>query len=174
LHVATRGVDQIGPAAIVEGDLKHEPVVVGGLALGLFDDGGDVGRQSVAAAENAQAHARLLQPRQITGHIGPHQPHQVRDLLGRTAPVLGREAEDGQALDAEIGRGLDRALQRLDPLAMSHGARQAPGARPAAVAVHDDGDMAWSIGTRARRRGAVCRHLSFRPFRPKPFRLRPA
>src|SRR5690606_20537511 len=131
--------------AVVEGHLQQELVVVGGAGLGPFDDPGDVVGQAGAAAEDAHPHPLALQPLQVAGHIGAHQPHQVRDLLGGTPPGLGREAEYGQAADAQRRRGLHRALQRLDALAVTHGARQAAGLRPAAIAVHDQGDMARPV-----------------------------
>ena len=44
--------------------------------------------------------------------------------------------------DAELDRRLDRPPHALHALAMAFDARQATLGRPAAVAVHDDGDMA--------------------------------
>src|SRR3546814_1810344 len=66
---------------------------------------------------------------------------QIVDLLLRPRPVLRREAEQSKMGDAELERGLHRAPHTLHALAMTLGARQSPIACPAAVAVHDDGDV---------------------------------
>jgi hypothetical protein len=51
--------------------------------------------------------------------------------------------------DAELDTSLDRASDSLDALAMTFGARQSAFGSPAAIAIHDDGDMTGgrSIGS---------------------------
>src|SRR5665213_2053000 len=110
-----RRVGDVGAAAIVEGDLQQEAVVVLRAGLRPLDDLQYVRAQPRAAADNADAHALAVQPGQVGLHIELEQGHELGDLMGGSAPVLGRKAEDGQLVDAQAGRGLDRALQRGDP-----------------------------------------------------------
>ena len=70
-------------------------------------------------------------------------PQEETDLVGRAPPVLGREGIDGEPFDPELDRSLGRVEQRLLAGPVALGARQAPLGRPAAVAVHDAGHVAW-------------------------------
>src|SRR5205085_2014524 len=66
------------------------------------------------------------------------EPHQLADLGGGPAPVLGRKTIDRQVADTKLSRGTHGAAQRFDAAAMTFHARQAAARRPAAVAIHDD------------------------------------
>ena len=66
---------------------------------------------------------------------------QVEDFLLRPRPVLQAEGKDGDDLNAEFAGGAHRAAQRFDAEPMAFAARQAALRRPAAVAIHDDGDV---------------------------------
>ena len=69
-------------------------------------------------------------------------------LISAEISVAGRfqfsseKAKSGQHFDARLDRALDHLPHRLHPRPMAQRARQVPLARPAAVAVHDDGDVA--------------------------------
>src|SRR5690606_9508927 len=76
----------------------------------------------------------------------PQQAQQVADLGGRTRPVLRAEREDGEIGDAEFARGADGLAQRLDAPPVSFRPRQAARGGPAAVAIHDDGDVPRAYG----------------------------
>jgi len=76
---------------------------------------------------------------QIRRLAGPQT--EVVDLRGRPLPVLRGEGVERQIGDAQLLRPLDGAAHRFGPALMPRDARQAPGLRPAAVAVHDDRDV---------------------------------
>ena len=78
---------------------------------------------------------------QLEPQIPLQQHHQRRDLGDRTLPVLDRERVERQDADAEPGRALDDLAHRLDAGAVPLDPRQVPLRRPAAVAVHDDGEV---------------------------------
>ncbi len=59
----------------------------------------------------------------------------------RPLPVLLGEGKKGQVLDAEPGAGFDGILDRLGRGAMALDPRLVPPLGPAAVPVHDDGDV---------------------------------
>ena len=73
--------------------------------------------------------------------IALEQRHQHADFGLRPLPVLGRERVEREDLDAQPGRGLDDVAHGVDAGAMPFDARQVPARGPAAVAVHDDGDV---------------------------------
>src|SRR6266478_5219187 len=69
----------------------------------------------------------------------------LRTLAGsserRAFPVFDAEAVQGELAEAEATAFLDGAAHTLDAAAVALDARQAALLRPAAVAVHDDGDV---------------------------------
>jgi len=74
------------------------------------------------------------------------QLHEEGDFLGRAAPVLGTEGEQGQVADATACRSFDRGAHGIKATAVPGHARQVTLGGPAAVAVHDDGNVARRIG----------------------------
>ena len=157
INVRLDGVDDIGPAAIVERHLQQKTLVVCRRTLGPLDDGVDVAGQARSPSEDTDPNPLARQPVKVAGDIGSHQTHKIRNLLDRPTPVLGREAEYGQTFDAEVGRGLDGALEGLDPFAVTQGARKATGLRPSPIAVHNQRDMPGAR-IRAGQTGGVGRH----------------
>ena len=63
------------------------------------------------------------------------------DFRARPLPVLDRERVERQDVDAEPRRRFHDVAHRVDAGAVAFDPRQVPLRRPAAVAVHDDGDV---------------------------------
>ncbi len=101
-----------------------------------------------AIADDADADAVAGQLGEVLGDRDQHQPHQPGDFFGRPLPVLRREREHGQVLDAAIGAREHRAHQRIDALLVAEEARHEALLGPAAVAVHDDRHMAGNARAR--------------------------
>ena len=136
---ASRRVDDLRPAAVVEGDEEGDALVAGGRLFGPLHPLDQLrrrrprgGRRSASARPSASSSGVSSAIRSPNIAIRPSTSSAGRD------PVLGREGEDGQLLDPE----LDRVAQpRLDdvgagPVPLDH--RQPALLRPAAVAVGDD------------------------------------
>jgi hypothetical protein len=88
-----------------------------------------------------EAHALLVQLGQLALQHLVEDEQQALHFLRRAAPVLGREGVDGQVGDAELDAGGDDPAQILDARAVPGQPRQPARQGPAAVAVHDDGDV---------------------------------
>src|SRR5262249_5009077 len=129
---------------VVEGDRQVEAIVAGRALLGARDDAAELGAQRLSLAGDADAHAFLEQPLEIGLDEAAHELEEVVPLGRGAIPILGREAEQGEPLGAELAGGLDRAPNRLHAFAVTKGARPVARPRPAAVAVHDDGDVSWT------------------------------
>jgi hypothetical protein len=71
------------------------------------------------------------------------QLHQPADFLFRPCPVLAGEREQGQRLDAAVEADVDAEVDRAGTGTMADQPRTAATFGPAAVAVHDDGKVAW-------------------------------
>ena len=93
-------------------------------------------------AQDADADVLAVQLVQLLGEVFQQKPHQRANLLGGALPVLSGERIDGQGLDAQVIRMPDNLAQRLHAGLVAKGTRHAALLRPAAVAIHDDGDMA--------------------------------
>ena len=135
-------VDDLVPAAVVEGeDDGHVPVGPGqGLdPLELPERGrGD----ALPPADDLEPEVVLDEEPVVPDQVLPEEPPEPADLVAGPFPVLAREGEEGQDVDAEAGRGLDDLPDRRGAglVALDPGQPPLPG--PAAVAVHDHGDVA--------------------------------
>src|SRR5262249_53351881 len=128
-------------AAIVERDHKRQLVVVLGALLGLLQEPADLRIEVLALADDANMDAVLVQVDQVIADEPAQETHQLADLGRRARPVLRAEREDGQNANAEIAGRTHGATQSLDAASMPLAARQPARRRPAAVAVHDDGNV---------------------------------
>ena len=137
---AARGLDDLGPAAVVERDPEVEPRLARGRALELAHLLLQPVGRAVAPADEPRAHALLRQVGQLAVDRLAEDLHQRLDLVGRARPVLGGERVHRERFDAEIDCSLDDGTQRSRAGAMALGDAHAVRARPAAVAVHDDRD----------------------------------
>jgi hypothetical protein len=140
-HLLRRGQD-LGPAAIGEGDVQVQARTLGRARLGVEDGARHVRPEAGTIADHLEADPLLDQRGYLRPQVVPQQSGQVAHLVRRALPVLGGEGEKGQPLYPGLGRGLDRAAHGLGPGLVAHGARQPAGGGPAAVAVHDDSDVA--------------------------------
>ena len=155
---AARRARDLLACAVIEGDHEREPVIGLGEFLGLFEQPSDVGFEALALADDAHAHIALVQLGKIVADEAAQQPHQLADFGGRPRPVLRAEGEDGDELDADLAGGANRAAHGFDAAAMALAARQTARRGPAAIAVHDDGDVT---------RHFECRRDGARGLRPR-------
>ena len=100
-----------------------------------------VGGQPLAAADHRQPDVLLHQLGPLDDQEMAEQPHQELQLARRPLPVLDREAVERELVEAEPAPFLDDGADALDPPAVARDPGQAPALGPAAVAVHDDGDV---------------------------------
>ena len=68
------------------------------------------------------------------------------DLGGGAFPVFGGEGVEGEVADAAVTGGLDDGADGLDAAAMALDAGEPAFLGPAAVAIHDDGDVGGRLG----------------------------
>jgi hypothetical protein len=132
------------------------PVVARGEPLRLLDQLHQAGVEALAAADHLEADAVGVQPRHFLLQHGDEQLHQEADFFLGPPPILAAEGEQGQVLDAQLAATAGHRAHRVDALAMPRHPRQEAALRPAAVAVHDHGDVPRD------RRGAgnvLCRAL---------------
>ena len=110
------------------------------------------GTGAVAAADEAQPHALLVQLGRLAVDVLGEHPHERLDLVDRARPVLGRERVDVSSSIPSSTASRSRAFTFSAPARWPSVDRQAALLGPAAVAVGDDRDVARAGGRRRRRR----------------------
>src|SRR6185436_7287456 len=126
---------------VVDGDAQVQGAAAGGGSLGVGDGGQHLGGQAVAAADHRQAHAVLHAAGGLLAEVVVEELHQAHRLFQGAAPVVGGEGVQRQRADAEIGRRLDDVVDGVGAAAVALEAGRAATDGPAAIAVHDDGDV---------------------------------
>ena len=101
--------------------------------------------QLVEPTEQPDPHALGLQLGGLASHGRLEQAEQAGDLVVGASPVLAAERVQGQDTDAATDRVTEHAADRFDTGAMAIELGQLPLARPAAIAVHDDRDVARQV-----------------------------
>src|SRR5580658_1070570 len=128
--------------AIAHGHLQPQAGIGGGALLGGGNAGLQAHREALALADETHAHPTAVELAHLAVDRLDEQGHQTQDLLGRAAPVLARKREQRERLDAALRTFLDAHAHRGEPRLVSGGAGESTRRRPAAIAVHDDGDVA--------------------------------
>ena len=136
------GVDQFAAPAVVERHVEPQAGAGGGLDdreievvlhfLGQFLD----------PADHLEADVVFLQVGQFLAQVVPQQGPQGLNLVTGPLPVLHRESVEGEGVDAQPAAGLDDLANRAHAGPVAGDPRQVPAFGPAAVAVHDNGNVA--------------------------------
>ena len=100
------------------------------------------GRKIGGAAEKAHADIVALDERHFLAEIFAKELHEEIGFGFGAAPVFHGESVERERFDVQAGAGFDGGAGRFGAVAVSGDARQVAALGPAAVAVHDDGDVA--------------------------------
>ena len=97
--------------------------------------------ESVHAADDPEDDVVVEERPELAAEVFLQERHERRDLEVRALPVLRRERVERERRELEARGGLDGRPHRGDARAVALHPRQPPLARPAPVAVHDDGHV---------------------------------
>ena len=117
-HEPADGVDELGPAGVVERDVEQQPFAVRGRVEGLVDRAAGLVGQLVEPAEQPDADALAPQLVGLAADRRLEQAEQAVDLVVGARPVLAAEGVQGQDRDAapdgvpEDARGWPRRRPR--------------------------------------------------------------
>ncbi len=136
------GVDDFGAATIVESDVQNHAGIGGGGFGGFAGVTLNAFGQFFGAAQEAHADVVTLDERQFLAEIFAEELHQELDLGFGSAPVLYGEGIESEGLNFETCASFDGGAGGLRAGAVAGDAREMTLFGPAAVAVHDDGDVA--------------------------------
>ncbi len=126
---------------VVDGDAQVKGLTVGSGAFGAFDFAQEWRGNAVAAADDFEARALLAEPFALQAKKGADDPEDASHFLRGARPVVGRECVECEDTDAKPWRVFDGAPYCGDASAMTGDAWQPALRGPAAVAVHNDGDV---------------------------------
>src|SRR5690606_30380567 len=140
------GLGDVPATAVVGGDVEVQAAIAGG---GLFRPRHallQLGGEGAAFADEAQPHAAARQLVHFAVEGAHEQLHQCAHFLLRPLPVLAREREQRERLDAAPEAVVDAEVDRARAGTVADAARAVAALGPAAVAVHDDGQVARKRG----------------------------
>ncbi len=102
-------------------------------------------RKTVAASDDAEAHAVFQAASHLPAEITVEQAHERRNFHHRALPVVGGKRKHRERADSQLARSIGDAPHGMGSGAMSGDTRQAALLRPTAIAVHDDGHVQAAI-----------------------------
>ena len=132
----------LGPGAVGDAEVQRERGTVGRLRDDTIDRAASTLAQLVQVAQHPDRHALLPKLGGLPRDVFLQQLHQGFDLAGRTLPVLLAEGEERQNPYAGLQTALDHLADRFHPGMMAQRTGQRASLGPAAIAIHDDGDVA--------------------------------
>jgi hypothetical protein len=122
--------------------VQLHPSAVGGSGTGALDTFNGVSRKFMQTADEVIANSVLDQRCSFSLHRFSKKGEEPSDLSVITPPVLSAKGIDSQVGDAELCSARNDATEGFGASGMSVKLIATLRTRPAAVAVHDDGDMA--------------------------------
>ena len=138
--------DNLVPAAVVEADVYLTALIVPGNLPCPLAQLPQLRGQRGQITEKLHFHPVPLHLPDGLQQVLFQKPHDGRHLRRRPLPVLGGKGVDGEVVDADVlAVGGDDA-EGLRPGGVAGGAGKALPCGPAAVAVHDDGDVPGQTG----------------------------
>ena len=154
---AAHGVDDLGPAAVVDRQAHAEARIARTQANGLVEFPHRAFGQPFAAADPGHPGIAGHDLRPLFHEVPLEQLQEKIEFLGRAFPVFAGKAIKRDLLDAQPVALFRHPADAGGALAMSFDARQAPLPGPAPVAIHDDGDVPrQTIGRNVRKFGRCC------------------
>ena len=138
-------IEDVPSTAVVGTDGQCQAFIGFGGGLALGDEFPQASIEAGQIPHHLEAHA-------VFGHLG-HFPlqghdeefHQAIHLVLGTAPVLGAEGEQGEIFHPPFDACLDHVPHPFHTLGMAGNTRHEAFLGPAAVAIHDDGDVPGNL-----------------------------
>jgi len=144
---AADGVDDLGAGTVVEGEGEGSAGVFGGGLGGPLHGVLHLLGEVVGAADVSHADVVVVHALDVSDEVALEELHEKADLgLGAAEIVLEREGVEGEPGQVDAGGGLYDELDGLGALLVAEEALEGAFAGPAAIAVHDDGDVLGDFG----------------------------
>ena len=99
------------------------------------------GSKTTFVAHHFEANTAVVHAVDFFLQVRHEQAHEAGDLFFRAFPVFGTEGEQAQVVHSHFGADFDDIAHLLGPSSMPKSSRHKAPFGPAAVAIHDDGDV---------------------------------
>ena len=139
---APRGVDDLVASAVIDADVRLKALIMGGNFIGALDEPPQLRADGAKLAENFQPDMVGLHLVDGLVQVFFKQAHDGLHLVRRALPVFRGEGVDRQILHADVLAVGRDAAEGLAAGRVTGSARKAALLCPAAIAVHNDGDVA--------------------------------
>ena len=147
LQQGARGVHDLGAGAVVERQCECGSGVPASLFPGPLHGVLDLGGQAGGAADIGHADVIVVHALDVADQVRLQKLHQEADFgLGPPQIVLKRKGVERQPGEIDAGGGFDDELDGFGALLVAEETLEGALAGPAAVAVHDDGNVARDAG----------------------------
>src|SRR5215471_7693832 len=141
------GVDQLGPPAVVEREREGHGAVAASELFRVGDLAAQPARDpSAPPADESHPDATVVELVAPAEQQVLVEVHEIPHLVDRSAPVLRRERVDRHPLEPDVESAFDGVEQGLLTGSMAFGPLQPALLGPAAIAVHDDGNVTRKVG----------------------------
>jgi len=136
------GVDQLGAAAVVEREGEGGSGAVGGGLLSPLHLVLDLGGELVGAADVAHSDVVIEHALDVVLEVAAEQAHEEVDFgAGPAEFVFQGKCVESKPGKADAGGSLGDILHTLGALQVAEESLERAAARPAAITVHDDGNV---------------------------------
>ena len=136
------GVDDLGAGTVVEGESEGGAGVFGRLLGGPLHGVLHLLREFMRAADVCHADVVVVHALDIGEQVAAQELHEEVDFIfGAAEVVFEREGVEGDPGEIDARGGLDDELNALGTLLVAEETLEGALASPAAIAVHDDGDV---------------------------------
>ena len=120
---------------------------MGGFFLRVADQGLDAAVKFGGVADHAQAYALGVEVADFFLQVEGKQTHQAAHFFEGAAPVFGTKSKQSEVANAALAAGLHDGAHAARTHGMAGRLGQAARTGPAAVAIHNDGDVLRQVGS---------------------------
>jgi len=136
------GLGDFRTRAIIEGDDKRQPTVFVQALHGAFEAGAKVRTEGPVIADEPEADALLGERVEFTFEVIAKQTLEIGNLFLCSTPIFRGKSIERKDFDAILYCSSQGTANGLGARTVTGNARKAALLCPAAVAIHDDGDVA--------------------------------
>ena len=140
------GVDDFGAATVIDGDGEDHAGVFGSGGGGFSSFAADGFGKFIGTAEETQANIVALEERHFFADVFAKELHEEFNFGFGAAPVFDGEGVESERFDIETRASFDGDAGGLRAVTVTGDAREMALLGPAAVAIHDNGDVTGETG----------------------------
>src|ERR1041385_1003080 len=132
---------KFGASTVIDRDVELHTAILSRVLDCVLQFSSYLRRQSIHVAHAGEANVVAHDLGKFTAQVDSQETPQCVDLSARALPVLDRKSIERERLNAKAATGFDSSSDRFNAGLVACCARQTSAASPAAIAIHNDGDV---------------------------------